>query len=89
MDLSSLKWSAAAMDFFGVRRECLADRIVSNAEHVGSFARGPLKGTPITSMVGDQHAALIGQKCLSEGMVRTPLLVTRFMCVGTDLLFRC
>lgn len=69
MDLKTLQWSAKALDFFGVDRTCLADDIVSNSELIGHFASGPLEGVPITSMIGDQHAALVGQKCLSRGLV--------------------
>lgn len=70
MDLKNLEWSQTALDFFGVNRSCLADEIVSNSELIGHISSGPLKGTPITALIGDQHAALVGQKCLSQGLVR-------------------
>lgn len=40
----------------------LAD-IRSSAEEYGRVAEGPLKGVPITGCLGDQQAALLGQRC--------------------------
>lgn len=40
----------------------LAD-IRSSAEEYGQIAEGPLKGVPITGCLGDQQAALLGQRC--------------------------
>lgn len=70
MSLKDMCWAPLALDFFGVKREAVADRIISNSEFVGHMSDGPLKGTPITALLGDQHAALVGQKCLAKGLVR-------------------
>ena len=69
MDLKTLEWDDELLNFFGVDRRCLA-KIVSNAEVYGKLKDGPLKGVPIAGMVGDQQAALIGQKCFKTSMAK-------------------
>ncbi|GAA93942.1 hypothetical protein E5Q_00588 [Mixia osmundae IAM 14324] len=66
MDLRKLAWDDSLLEFFGVKREILPE-IVSNSEIYGKFTSGPLEGMPIAGIVGDQQAALIGNKCLSKG----------------------
>eukprot|EP00958_Prasinococcus_capsulatus_P011135 scaffold1094_cov322-Prasinococcus_capsulatus_cf.AAC.5 len=39
-------------------------RIASNAEKYGVVTEGTMKGVPICGCLGDQHAALLGQRCL-------------------------
>jgi glycerol kinase len=67
MNLETLDWDDEALEFFGIKRSCLAD-IVSCSQIYGDMADGPLKGVPIAGMIGDQQAALVGQKCLSVGL---------------------
>ena len=40
----------------------LAD-IRSSAEDYGRIAEGPLQGVPLSGCLGDQQAALLGQRC--------------------------
>jgi len=43
-------------------------RIVSNSEVYGTFKEGHLlEGIPIAGLIGDQQAALVGNKCLKKG----------------------
>jgi glycerol kinase len=37
----------------------------------GIIETGILKGTPISGCLGDQHAALVGQRCLREGEAKS------------------
>ncbi|XP_067930405.1 glycerol kinase-like isoform X2 [Watersipora subatra] len=48
----------------------LLPEIRSTAEIYGKRADGPLKGLPISGVVGDQQAALVGQLCFSEGQAK-------------------
>ena len=42
--------------------------IVSNSEVYGNFKEGHLlEGIPIAGLIGDQQAALVGNKCLKKG----------------------
>ncbi len=47
---------------FGIERSMLAE-IRSSVEEYGRIAEGPLAGVPITGCLGDQQAALLGQRC--------------------------
>ncbi|KAJ7522188.1 hypothetical protein O6H91_11G009000 [Diphasiastrum complanatum] len=63
MDLSTLQWHEPTLKRLGIPSTILP-RIVSNAEYIGDVAEGwPLAGVPIAGCIGDQHAAVLGQKC--------------------------
>lgn len=67
LSLHTLDWSDELLDFFGIPRSCLPE-IVTNSEVYGNFYEGHLlAGLPIASLIGDQQAALVGNKCLSRG----------------------
>ncbi|KAK9834827.1 hypothetical protein WJX81_001779 [Elliptochloris bilobata] len=69
MDLASLSWHAPALRYFGVPADALP-QILSNAEVYGRVASGPLAGVPITGCLGDQQAAVLGQRC-APGTVKS------------------
>ena len=59
-------WSGRALEIFGLTPESMP-RIVGNLEVVGTTdAFGP-RGLPVTGLVVDQQAALLGQRCLQPG----------------------
>ncbi len=59
-------WSARAAEIFGLDPTTLP-RIVGNLDVVGTTdAFGP-RGLPLTGLVVDQQAALLGQRCLEPG----------------------
>ncbi|EFN59182.1 hypothetical protein CHLNCDRAFT_18995 [Chlorella variabilis] len=63
MDLRTLTWHKPTLHLFGVRPDMLPD-IRSNAEVYGTVAvDGPLQGVPIAGCLGDQQAAMMGQRC--------------------------
>lgn len=65
MDLASLQWSPSVCAALGIPTHALPG-IVSNAEpvgHIHAAALPLLSGVPITSLIGDQHAALLGHAC--------------------------
>ena len=68
MDLETLDWSQDCLDFFKVDKACLP-RIVSNAEVFGKVSQGKFKGFPIAGLIGDQQAALVGNKVGPRSMV--------------------
>ncbi|KAI8887567.1 glycerol kinase [Backusella circina FSU 941] len=66
MNLKTREWDSRLLDFFGVPRHILPT-IVSSSENYGDMQWGPLTGTPIMGCLGDQQAALVGQKCFDVG----------------------
>ncbi|KAI3433434.1 hypothetical protein D9Q98_003249 [Chlorella vulgaris] len=63
MELAALAWHEPTLRLFGVRPDMLP-QIRSNAEVYGDVtADGPLKGVPIAGCLGDQQAAMMGQRC--------------------------
>ena len=69
MSIRDLKWHPPLLRFFGFRSSILP-RIVSSSEVYAKIAEGTgtsLSGVPIAGIVGDQQAALVGNKCLTKG----------------------
>lgn len=73
MDLKTLDYSPALIDFFRLdQTKVHLPKIVrsSDAEAYGSLASTVLKGVKITGCLGDQSAALVGQKGFTPGMAK-------------------
>jgi glycerol kinase len=81
MDLRRLDWDADILDVFGIPRACLP-RIVSSSEEFGT-AGAPLKGVPITGVLGDQQGALFGQACLRPGEAKNTYGTGCFLLMNT------
>eukprot|EP00897_Mesotaenium_endlicherianum_P008755 jgi/Mesen1/7908/ME000420S07053 len=63
MDLRTLQWHQETLETLGIPAVILP-RIVSNSEEIGRVAATwPLAGVPISGCLGDQHAAMLGQRC--------------------------
>ena len=63
-------WDDELLGVLGVPREMLPE-VHSSSEVYGEVTLdGPLKGTPIAGIAGDQQAALFGQTCFSPGMAK-------------------
>ncbi|KAH7278939.1 hypothetical protein KP509_38G065200 [Ceratopteris richardii] len=63
LDLKTLDWDRKTLEELNIPIEILP-RIVSNVENLGEISKDwPLSGVPITGCLGDQHAAMLGQKC--------------------------
>lgn len=69
MDIESLDWDESLCDYFKIPLKILP-KILSSADDFGSIQSGPLKGVPITGVIGDQSAALFGHKCLQMGQTK-------------------
>ena len=68
MDIQTLNWSAEICSFLDIPIQTLP-RIVTNSEHVAyidSLVLPSLANAPITSLIGDQHAALLGHGCVEK-----------------------
>jgi glycerol kinase len=65
MDLRTRKWDDELLDTIGVPRAMLPE--IRPSSEIYGEAGAPLAGVPVASLLGDQHAALVGQTCFDSG----------------------
>jgi glycerol kinase len=84
--MTTLKWESSLLEFFGFR-DSILPKLVSTSEVYGNVAYGALKGVPIGGLVGDQQAALIGNKCLNQGEAKCTYGTGAFLlfCTGGEI----
>jgi glycerol kinase len=84
LDLATLEWSPSMMTLFGVERSMLADLqpSASNFGFINADVIPELAGVPITGVLGDQQAALFGQACFDEGLVKATYGTGAFVLVN-------
>lgn len=82
MNLKTLQWDDECLKFFGFRDKILP-KIVSNAEVYGKVSSGAFEGLPIAGMIGDQQAALVGNKCVELGSAKNTYGTGAFMLFNT------
>jgi glycerol kinase len=81
MDIRTLKWDPALLDFFGVPAAMLPE-IRSSAEVYGT-ATHALPGVRIAAALGDQQAALFGQTCFARGEAKCTYGTGSFLLLNT------
>jgi glycerol kinase len=76
LDTATLSWSPELCALFGVRPHTLAE-VRPSAGRFGTAvlsdlgpASAVLDGVPVSGVLGDQQAALFGQACFEQGMVK-------------------
>ena len=65
MDLHSREWDDELLEAVGVPRAILPE--IRPSSEIYGEAGAPLAGVPVASLLGDQHAALVGQTCFDPG----------------------
>jgi glycerol kinase len=72
VNLETLQYDDALLDFFGIKGKIHLPRIVpsSDTSAYGVIANGALTQVPIMGCLGDQSSALVGQKGFSPGMAK-------------------
>ncbi|MGI8331452.1 glycerol kinase GlpK [Actinomadura scrupuli] len=90
MDLETLSWDEELLSFFGIPRQMLPEiRPSSDPRFYGlTRADGPLGGeVALTSDLGDQQAATVGQVCFEVGQAKNTYGTGNFLLLntGTDL----
>jgi glycerol kinase len=86
MGLESLDWDDELLGFFGVPREMLPRICPSSDPSVFGSTRadGPFAGVvPIAGVLGDQHAATVGQVCFSPGEAKNTYGTGNFLVMNT------
>ena len=81
LDLRTLEWSPEQLALLGIPRACLP-AITSSSAMLGE-ARLELAGVALGGMLGDQHAALVGQVCFSPGEAKNTYGTGNFLLLNT------
>ena len=85
ISLKTLQWHPPLLRFFGLKASILP-KIVSSSEVYGKIHANietPLTGVPIAGIIGDQQAALVGNKCLSRGEAKNTYGTGSFVLFNT------
>jgi glycerol kinase len=82
MNLETLDWDEEILGIFKIPRGMLPT-IRSSSEHYGDMKRTSLAGVPIAGILGDQHAALVGQTCFKPGEAKNTYGTGCFMLMNT------
>jgi glycerol kinase len=82
MNLASLQWDESMLRAFDIPPDILP-RIVSSSEVYGEISHGVLAGVPIAGILGDQHAALVGQTCFAAGEAKNTYGTGCFLLMNT------
>lgn len=83
MDINTLEWSHELKDVFGIDRRLNFPEIRACNAEFGDITTGPLAGKTIVSVIGDQHAALVGNNCLRRGDSKTTYGTGAFLVINT------
>jgi glycerol kinase len=86
MDLETLDWDDELLSFFGIPRGMLPSIASSSPRQPYGVTtpNGPLGGeVPITGILGDQHAAMVGQVCLQPGEAKNTYGTGNFLLLNT------
>ncbi len=86
MDLETLDWDAELLSFFGIPRQMLPLIMPSaTADGYGrTLTDGPFSAeVPISGVLGDQHAAMVGQVCLAQGEAKNTYGTGNFLLLNT------
>ncbi len=84
MDLRALSWDDELLAIFGVPREMLPE-ICPSSGHYGETLIEGTRGVsvPLTAVLGDQQAAMVGQLCLRRGDVKNTYGTGSFLLSNT------
>ena len=84
-NIHSLRWDSELLKIFGIPESMLPE-VRSSSEVYGTASEGFAAGIPIAGIAGDQQAALFGQMCVNEGMVKNTYGTGCFMMmnIGTN-----
>ncbi|KAG1469167.1 hypothetical protein G6F56_003415 [Rhizopus delemar] len=82
MNLKTCQWDKRLLDFFKIPDYILPE-IVSCSENYGIIQWGPLEHLPLMGCLGDQQAALVGQKCFLTSQTKNTYGTGGFLLMNT------
>jgi glycerol kinase len=82
MNLATLQWDANTCEKLGIPA-ALLPQIRSSSEVYGRVATGALAGVAIAGCLGDQQAAMVGQRCFRAGDAKNTYGTGCFMLMNT------
>lgn len=82
MNLQTLDWDDELLEVIGVPRQILP-RIAASSQIYGNATIDSLKGVPISGILGDQQAALVGQTCFRSGEAKNTYGTGCFLLMNT------
>ena len=82
MNLRSLQWDQDMLDAYNIPSAMLPE-IKSSSEVYGTVSNEVLPGVPVAGILGDQHAALVGQTCFEPGMAKNTYGTGCFLVMNT------
>ncbi|XP_066584551.1 glycerol kinase 3-like [Prorops nasuta] len=69
MNIETLQWDPTLCRYFDIPIQLLPE-IKSSSEIYGKITVGPLSNIPISGILGNQQASLVGQNCLQRGQAK-------------------
>ena len=86
MNLETLQWDDELLGYFGIPRNVLPDIKSSSEKYALTDPHGPLgSAVPIAGILGDQHAAMVGQVCFERGESKTTYGTGNFALLNTGI----
>lgn len=81
MNLETLDWDAEILGIMGIPHSMLP--AIKASSTIYGTARGDLAGVPVSGILGDQQAAMVGQTCYSPGEAKNTYGTGCFMLLNT------
>jgi glycerol kinase len=82
LNLRTLDWDEKLLSAFDIPRTVLP-KVRSSSEVYGEARLGAVAGVPVTGILGDQQAALVGQACFGPGEVKNTYGTGCFLLMNT------
>lgn len=82
MNLHTLQWDNSMLEAYHIPALMLPE-IKSSSEVYGMVSNEVLPGVPVAGILGDQHAALVGQTCFEPGMAKNTYGTGCFLVMNT------
>lgn len=81
-DIHALDWDEELLEVFGIPRSMLPDVLDCDANFGNADALFE-RNVPIHGVLGDQHAATVGQACFTPGMIKSTYGTGNFVMLNT------
>jgi glycerol kinase len=84
MNLETLQWDDELLGYFDIPRAVLPEIKSSSEKYALTDPHGPLgSAVPVAGILGDQHAAMVGQVCFERGESKTTYGTGNFALLNT------